>query len=388
MLRKHRWDELAARILEHVANGTRDLATDTFEMPIANYLDPDRWRREVDVIFRRDPVVLAFASQLVEPDSFLAIERAGVPVLLTRGRDGTLRAFLNKCRHRGALLTGKAEACGSARAFVCPYHAWTFDSSGKLVGLPAQRQFGDIPETYRHLVPLAVEEYAGFIWGVLTPGVEIDLQAFLGDMRPLLEELEIGDFKVIDTVAFDGANWKIAMDGYIENYHFDVLHKNTFSTFLLPSSELLECHGLHQRFIVGHPDIEKLRDIPMSEWQASRYVQLACHVFPNCSFAFVQGEDPDDLSLSFFQIWPGSAPNKSVTYGTLLVSRDLSAAEREARINFFRWSVGVIVEEDYGVGNGIQNGLDTLADETMIFGRMEKLVQNFQKCVNSKVDQT
>lgn len=387
MLAKHRWDDLAKRILDHVEKGTRDLSDDVYEMPVNNYLDRDRWLLEIDIIFKKDPVILAFGCQLAEPDSYIALSRAGVPILLTRGRDGKVRGFLNKCRHRGSLLTGDSEKCGVAKGFACPYHAWSFDNKGKLVGLPARKEFGNIPEEYQHLIPISVEERAGFIWGILTPGIEMNLDLFLGDMLPLLEELRLKTFNVLDSVVFEGANWKIAMDGYIENYHFDVLHKDTFAGFLMPSSELLETYGPHQRFIVGHPDIKKLRELTEEEWKASKYVQLAYNVFPNCAFAFVQGENREDLSLSFFQVWPGPTPETSIAYGTFLASRPLSDVEKKERTEFFRWTVDVIKKEDYGVGFAIQDGLTSMEGEKFIYGRMEKLVQNFQRSVNRKVEE-
>jgi phenylpropionate dioxygenase-like ring-hydroxylating dioxygenase large terminal subunit len=84
---------------------------------------------------------MGFASEWAAAGAFRTDSYAGVPILIVRGRDGELRAFLNVCRHRGAQV---AQGCGQARVFSCPYHAWTYDLSGKLMGVPDERCFAGI----------------------------------------------------------------------------------------------------------------------------------------------------------------------------------------------------------------------------------------------------
>ena len=76
---------------------------------------------------------MGFASEWATPGAFRTDDYAGVPILVVRGRDDQLRAFLNVCRHRGAKV---ARGCGQARVFSCPYHAWTYDLAGQVTGIP------------------------------------------------------------------------------------------------------------------------------------------------------------------------------------------------------------------------------------------------------------
>jgi carnitine monooxygenase subunit len=94
----------ARRGMEHAKAGTADLVDDVFRVPISAYIDPARFQVEVDRIFKRLPLMLGLSSELQEPGAYRALDVAGVPVLMTRGNDGALRAFVNQCSHRGAMV--------------------------------------------------------------------------------------------------------------------------------------------------------------------------------------------------------------------------------------------------------------------------------------------
>src|SRR3546814_1211710 len=78
-------------------------------MPVSYYSDEDRWNREIEFIFKKKPIILALSCELADPNSYKAVKRIGLPILLTRDGDGKVRGFINACRHRGAILTGRSE---------------------------------------------------------------------------------------------------------------------------------------------------------------------------------------------------------------------------------------------------------------------------------------
>jgi len=134
-------EELTRRALHLVTTGTTDMAPDVLRVPLGYYRDPDVLRRERAEILEVTPLALAPSAQVGAPHDFVVREVLGRSVLISRGGDGVARAFLNYCRHRGAR---PAEGCGNARRFSCPYHAWTYDSAGRLVGLPGQEGFAGV----------------------------------------------------------------------------------------------------------------------------------------------------------------------------------------------------------------------------------------------------
>ena len=134
--------EMTRRHIAHARAGTVDQAPGIHRVPARNYYDPDRGQREREQIFRRLPLLVGFSAELRDNFSYRALEVAGFPVLITRNGEGRIGAFANTCSHRGAQVV--AEGTGQARRFACPYHAWTYDSEGALVGVLDSDEFGEV----------------------------------------------------------------------------------------------------------------------------------------------------------------------------------------------------------------------------------------------------
>src|SRR5438067_238231 len=125
--------EMVKAGMVHAKAHTIAKAPAVLKLPAKRYYDPDIFNAEVARIFHRVPLLLAVTAEMRNPGDFKTIEAAGVPVLLTRGTDGELRAFVNSCSHRGTAVA--ADPKGNARRFVCPYHGWTFSQKGELMGV-------------------------------------------------------------------------------------------------------------------------------------------------------------------------------------------------------------------------------------------------------------
>src|SRR5258708_19758228 len=176
------------RMLTMVRTNTRDDGPGVSHTSVEEYYDPARYRREVSLLFRRHPIMVAFAGQLRQAGDFVGHHATGQPILVVRGTDGTLRAFLNVCRHRSASV--EVKPCGSnKRAFVCAYHGWSYDLTGRLVGITDGAAFGDFDRSKYGLRQLKVAEKYGLVWVVPTPleGTEEatpDLDASLATPKP------------------------------------------------------------------------------------------------------------------------------------------------------------------------------------------------------------
>ena len=176
--------EMARHNLGHAKAGTIEQESGIFEVPVANYFDQERWELEMDRIFKRMPLMLAMTDELRNPGDYKAMEAVGMPVLLTRGDDGQVRAFVNMCRHRGAQIM--LEGRGNSHRFTCPYHAWSYDQHGDLVGVYAPKDFGEVDKSCNSLVPLPVAERAGMIWAILNPKATVDIDTFLSGYDQVL----------------------------------------------------------------------------------------------------------------------------------------------------------------------------------------------------------
>lgn len=140
------------------------------------------------------PAVVGPAAALRRPRDYLTAEPAGVPVLVVRQPDGTLRAFLNVCRHRGVRVV--TQCSGNRRSFTCPYHGWTYGAEGELLGIPYRRAFTGVVREERGLTPVAVQERHGLVW-VRSSGRSDEVAGPLGlDIPPA--PLELDGFGVLD----------------------------------------------------------------------------------------------------------------------------------------------------------------------------------------------
>ena len=221
-------------------------------LPGDHYTDPEIFRLEQEHIFESMWFCAARSSELAKPGAFRTVDVGRESVLLTRSRGGSVRAFFNVCRHRGAKLCTQ-ESGEVKRAFQCPYHAWTYDLDGKLVAAPNLTKMPDIGRTEYGLASVAVREWLGYVWVCLAenpPSFEesviADVVARLGDVESVerydVESLEVGRRIVYDVKA----NWKLIIENFMECYHCATIHPEL--TEVLP--EFADGHAA--QFYVGH----------------------------------------------------------------------------------------------------------------------------------------
>ena len=277
---------LARRLLGHIEHRTTDLADDVLEVGTGSY-SPEHHAREVEVLFLNQPLVFCLSGGLPGPGTFRTVDLCGTPVLLTRDATGQVRALANICRHRGVRV---ADGAGRAKNFTCPFHAWTYDLGGGLVAVPTAQAFEGMCRELKGLVELPVAEGYGLIVGRLRPGQAVDIDDYLG--LGLADELALLDFADWEPqsephVHRVGANWKVTLDTFRENYHFNYLHRRTLAKYAHGGVLTFDSFGPHLRNCSAVRTIDELRGRPESEWgDVSRHISLQYALFPNTSLTF------------------------------------------------------------------------------------------------------
>jgi phenylpropionate dioxygenase-like ring-hydroxylating dioxygenase large terminal subunit len=370
---------MAKRNLAHVKAGTVDQAPGVFRVPASRYYDTDRWRLEIERIFRRLPLTLAFSVELAKPGDYRALQVADVPVLLTRARDGSVRAFLNVCSHRGAVVV--AEGSGNARRFSCPYHAWSYDGEGQLVGIYKEKDFGEVDRSCLGLTPLPVAERAGLVFAVLDPAAQVDFDAFLFGYDELLAHHRFESCSLVGRQTVAGPNWKVAYDGYLDFYHLPILHRQSFGSDI-SSDALYDAWGPHQRVSMPTPEYLDLEQKPEDEWDPQSLISGIWTIFPHISIA------PFDAGGRLYmvsQLFPGPTPEESVTVQNFLTPGPPDDERREPIEKMMQFLERVVRDEDYSTGIALQNALKTGAKEACLFGRNEMGGQRFHRWVDALV---
>ena len=288
---RHNQIDLLKRLLHFVDTKTTAMADAPWRNDVSVYTDPQRFSSEQRVLFRQHPIVMGFASQWPAAGSFSTDDYAGVPVLIVRGRDGRLRAFLNVCRHRGAKVT---EGCGSARLFSCPYHAWTYDLTGKVMGIPDERCFPDVRPERSSLAELPLCEKHGLVWVIPTAAAdgagEFDIDPWLGGLAPELASFEFASWSFYDKrVIPETMNWKLVVDTFNEGYHIGFLHRDSLRDVLHGNVTDFEAFGLNHRLTFPRKKLQRLKDEPEENWDLMWNTTLVYSLFPN-TVLLVQGD--------------------------------------------------------------------------------------------------
>ena len=212
-----------------------------FTLPFSWYSDEEVLRRERSLIFARSWQYGGRAADVAERGSFLATDAGGVPILVTRDKNGELRAFINVCRHRGAVLT---EGCGERATIQCHYHAWTYELDGSLRTAPRSDREPDFDPAEWSLLPASVGIWGPFLF--VNPDADAPpLENQLGDLPEILaRDIELDDLVFHSRVEFGAeANWKVVTENFLECYHCPTAHPGfSGEVDVHPDRYLLQAH--------------------------------------------------------------------------------------------------------------------------------------------------
>ncbi len=358
------------RLLAMARTNTRDDAPGLSHAPVAEYFDPARYDSEVGLLFRRYPVVVAFSGQLRKPGDFVTHTETGQPILVVRGTDGVLRAFLNVCRHRSASVEPKA--CGAGkRAFVCPYHGWTYDLTGRLLGISDGAAFGDLDRASHGLRGLAVAEKYGLIWVVptaLEPGQDtaLDIDAYLGPVKADLANWDMTNWEVHSAVPIrPRMNWKLVVDTFLEQYHFRYAHGGSVYGLFLDNIAAFERMDRHLCAVAAKRNLAEVETQPRESWRILNHAVVLYQLFPNT--VLIYGRD----HCSVFATFPVSA-EESIMHLSVLVDPQERAKKPDdywnGTFNMLQKALG----EDFAIAEGIQRNFHTGANSQQTFGKFEK----------------
>lgn len=374
-------------LVAHGMAGTMELADEVVRIPASTYTDPDLFELEKKRIFRRLPLMVAPSCELPEPGDYKAMDICGVPLLLTRQKDGTVAAFLNMCTHRGNPV---ASGTGRANRFTCGYHGWTFKNDGALIGVASPQDFGAIDKAAHCLTRFPVYESAGLIWATLDPTSTLDIADYLCGYDELLKAFEFDGWHLFSQRTLAGPNWKTAYDGYLDFYHLPVLHANTFGSDFYNRANYF-AFGPHQRLstpsqfaikVSGEDDQKMdLNALPDDQIPQEVLVQGVWTIFPHISIASFYGGGLRGAMIS--QLFPGATVGESYTTQYYVMEHEPTdeVAIKAARDQFDFLEI-VVRDEDYKTGKRQHEALQSGLMKEVLFGRNERGGQVFHQWVD------
>ena len=310
----------------------------------AVYTSAEIFALERSRIFRRAWLFVAHASEFAKAGDYRASTLAGQPVLAIMGKDGIVRAFFNSCRHKATMIVD--DGPGSCDRLKCPYHHWTYDTSGRLVSVPrheaygAQFDFGDYG-----LTPLPrFEQHMGMYFASLDPGAE-PLEQFLGAAIPYLDQVAQYDGEDLEAVGtydyeYEG-NWKLMMENTLDDYHAEYLHDHAFAQRanlfeMTGTSGFQETAGSRWSVELGiHGAYDQYDDVRTLVIQRDRPRRVYVGIFP--SFIALYHPLWDVTGL---RIMNPVAIDRTVVTSYCLVPKSASAEKRQQIAERFHYSWG------------------------------------------------
>lgn len=375
--------EMTRSLVEHGRAGTMELTDEIVKIPAATYTDEALFKLEQEKIFKRLPLMLALTCELREPGAYKTMEVMGIPVLLTRKRDGSVGAFLNMCTHRGNPV---AQGSGTASRFMCSYHGWTFKNDGDLIGVASPQDFGTVDKAELCLKKFPVLERAGLIWVTLDRNSKLEIADFLCGYDELLSYFGFADWHVFDRRELEGPNWKTAYDGYLDFYHLPVLHSATFGPDFFNRANYF-AWGPHQRVVSPSKTYQKLghegepmdlTTTPEAQWPDEVLLQGVWTIFPHISIASFYGGGGRGALIS--QLLPGKTIGESTTTQFYVMEHEpTDEAVRQGARDQFDFLKIVVRDEDYATGRRQHAALQTGMMDDVLFGRNEKGGQVFHQ---------
>jgi carnitine monooxygenase subunit len=336
--------------------------------PWSWYSSPEIAALERERIFRRAWQYAGRFEELIAPGSFAAAQVGGLPVVLTRDRDDVLRAFANVCRHRGAVV---ASGAGERGTLQCPYHAWTYGLDGRLRAAPRTRDDPSFELDGLGLVPLAVGRWGPFVF-VNPDEAAGPLEDALGDLPSVAAEhgLDLDALRFHHRVEYEiRANWKIALENYLECYHCQLNHPGLVS--VIDDRRLtLEARGLRaSQFNPAHPDFDVRGGLPGGQFHL---------LFPSLKV----NVEPGPPNLSIGPVWP-VAPDRCRGYLDYFFAPDASE-DWIAEFLAFDAQVGA---EDTALVEAAQAGASSgLVAEGRLLEYDEQLIAHFQAYVRAALE--
>jgi phenylpropionate dioxygenase-like ring-hydroxylating dioxygenase large terminal subunit len=371
---------LLKKLLHYLDTKTTAMADAPWRNEVTAYTSPERHRREEEVLIRKRPLVMGLSCDWPKPGAYRTDDYAGVPILIVRGGDRKLRAFINACRHRGAKV---AHGCGAAAAFTCPYHGWTYGNDGTLRGIPEEAtSFPGVRAERPGLTPLPLAEKYGMVWVLPTPApggaAELDIDPWLDGMGEDLASWKLDTYHFhARHVHHEQMNWKLLVDTFHESYHFGFLHKESLGDILVHNISEFTPFGANFRLVYGRTKLPRLKAMPESEWDLMWNTTIVYSMFANTIFA------PQGDHIEIFRIYPvDGRTDRAVMETSLYIPKPVETEDEKRHWDAnLELAIKVVTTEDFPANRSMQLGFTSGAQTHVVYGRNEPALAHYHKSI-------
>lgn len=354
------------------------LQTQKLGLPGNYYTDSKIFARELKTIWHRTWQLVGRQETLAEPGDYLTYTLGEEPIFVVRDVDGSLKAMHNICPHRGAQLLEGQGHCDRHK-ITCPYHAWTYGLDGQLLGITKPKLFPNLDKSQIQLLPARVETWGGFIF-VNSDDRGESLKDYLAGMPAFLEQYDRDwmSLREVDRWFYDQPiNWKLIVENYVEDYHFEAVHSQGFGTVYDSDNIRSLPTGRHLRIEVPYTT-ERGGEFFTSFSEAGK-VSYQGYIFPNMML------NPHKNFLSVFHLIPLDAGHTRVEI--IIYQSPEQFASVPCRSPQFRQGFDTLMEEDFSICRKIQTGIHSRAYQVAQLAEEHELgISHFHNVLSEYLD--
>jgi phenylpropionate dioxygenase-like ring-hydroxylating dioxygenase large terminal subunit len=343
-------------------------------------------RLEFERVLKPSWQIVCHINSIPKTGDFQTLDLGSDSVMVLRDRDGSIRAFHNVCRHRGARLLDGAGNCPTA--VTCPYHGWTYRHDGGLIGMPVRESFPGLDRSLHGLRPVRVEVALSFVW-VCLAGDPPPIATVWGELADELAPYRLQDMVPLGPITQESwpVDWKIAMDNYLESYHVPIGHPGLYRMFTPDYEDQKAVPGVAR-------GLSWMREHDSPRWAEGRYQRMigkvATHLpaelrrcwrfysaLPNL------GIDVFPDQMDFFQVLP-DGPGRCLIRGAVFGLPDERREMRAVRYLSSRINTQVN-NEDKWLCSRVQRGLASPSYRPGPLSQLERWMLEFHDLLRARI---
>lgn len=317
-------------------------------LPGRYFTDPQIYGRELKTVWRSTWQWVGRSEDLPNSGDYLSCTLGEEPIFVIRTTGGELRAMHNVCPHRGARLLPAAR--GNCQKLQCPYHAWTFNTEGRLLAVLQPGWFPELDKANIRLSPARVDTWGGFIFVNPDPEGE-SLAEYLAGFPEYLSGWphRLEDLREVDRAAYEEPiNWKFVVENYVEDYHFSIAHNGSLVPLFDVQAIRTRPTGRHVPILVPYAKQPPADPVLRREWEADG-ISYQGFIFPNLMI----NTSPDSVSVwRVVPLGPERTRLETITYQT---------PRQYALSPHVHTSWAQVMEEDFAVCRLLQLGVNSRA---------------------------
>jgi phenylpropionate dioxygenase-like ring-hydroxylating dioxygenase large terminal subunit len=351
-------------------------------LPPACYTSHEFYQREVANIFLKCWNLIGRAEYVKNPGDYFTLSLVGVSLIIMRGDDGRIRAFINSCRHRGAKLL---EGDGNCKAIRCPYHSWLYSTQGDLRASNGMQDTRNFEPSGFGLTEVRLDEWSGFLFVNLDP-TSMTLREYLGDLDSFTQSYE---FETMVTVKRKDltvrTNWKSYIENSMENFHLPTVHQRTIGgvkaqwnpidgapgNFVLLQSRTTASRAT----LGGDAAFDRIATLRGPAAEGAQYILI----YP-CS---VIGADLD--CMWFKQMIPDGPDKVRYSAGFCFPRLSVERPDFHAVVQSYHKRFDLVISEDNGISELQLEGLSNPFSRAGRFSGMEPLVHTIDNWILDRV---